>query len=334
MLRIAMLSFAHVHANGYAQRVVDHPEAQIQCIWDDDPARGREASERWSAPLFDDLEQVVGSPDVDAVVINTETSKHPMVMKAALRYGKHIFTEKALTIRTQDADEMVKLVNESGVKFMICLPTRTRPETLFIKDVLDKGWLGKVTLMRVRVAHSAALDVWFTAERHNDWFVDEKLAGGGALFDLGCHNTDVMRWFLGEPKSLVAKVQGFAGTYDIDDNTVVVIEFKNGALGILDTGFVHRAGPNPFEIYGTDGYVGRDPSGGLLLTSTQLQPEGIQGYIKPTRLPDALPHPMDQWISAILHDTPVTITVEDGRNLTQLLEAAYQSAREGREIAF
>ena len=336
MLRIAMLSFAHVHAKGYAQRVVDHPEAQIQCIWDYDPVRGQEASDVWNAPLSLDLEQVVSSPDVDAVLINTETNMHPEVMKAALKYGKHIFTEKALTIKTKDADEMVKLVNESGVKFMICLPSRTRSEILFIKEVLDKGWLGKITMMRQRVAHSAALDVWFTPEKHNDWFVDEELAGGGALFDLGCHNTDVMRWFMGEPKSMIAKVQNFSGTYDIDDNTVVVIEFKNGALGVLDTGFVHRAGPNPIEIYGTDGYIGRDPSGGILLTSTQLQAEGIRGYIKPDprSLPPDLPHPFEQWVSAILHDTPMTITVEDGRNLTQLLEAAYVAAREGREVTF
>jgi predicted dehydrogenase len=203
-----------------------------------------------------------------------------------------------------------------------------------MKEVLDKGWLGKITMIRARVAHSAALDVWFSKEKHNDWFVIEELAGGGALFDLGCHTVDVMRWFMGEPKSLISKIQNFSGTYDIDDNSVIVVEFKNGALGILDTSFVHRAGPNPFEIWGTDGYVGRDPSGGLLLTSTQLQAEGIQGYIKPTNLPDALPHPMEQWIGAILHDMPMTITVEDGRNLTQLLEAAYQSAREGREVTF
>jgi len=336
MLRIAMLSFAHVHANGYARRVVDHSEAQIQCIWDDDPERGKMASERWNAPLCADLEKVVSSQDVDAVVINAETSKHPMIMKAALKCKKHIFTEKTLTIRTKEADEIVKLVNESGIKFMICLPSRTRPETLFMKEVLDKGWIGKVTLMRARVAHSAALDVWFTKEKHNDWFVDEKLAGGGALFDLGCHTVDVMRWFMGEPKSIVAKIQNFAKTYDIDDNSAIIIEFKNGALGILDTAFVHRAGPNPIEIYGTDGYIGRDPHGGLLLVSTQLQPEGIQGYIKPDsrRLPEALPHPMDQWISAILHDTPMTITVEDGRNLTQLLEGAYRAAKEKREVEF
>ncbi len=332
MLRIAMLSFAHVHAGGYAQRVVDHPEAKIQCIWDDDPERGKAASEQWQVPLYDDLEKAVGSPDVDAVVVNAETSKHPMVMKAALKHRKHIFTEKALTITTPEADEIVKLVNASGIKFMICLPSRTRPETLFMKEVLDKGWIGKVSLMRARVAHSAALDNWFTKEKHNDWFVDEKLAGGGALFDLGCHTVDVMRWFMGKPKRLASMIQNFSGVYPIDDNSVIVIEFESGALGVLDTSFVHRAGPNPMEIWGTEGYVGHDPYGGILLSSTKLQPEGVAGYIRPTKLPPELPHPMDQWISAILHGTPMTITVEDGRNLTELLEAAYKSAKRKGEV--
>lgn len=332
MLRIAMLSMAHVHADGYAQAVARHPEAQIHCIWDDDPARGQAAAARFGVPLYTDLERVVRSPEVDAVVINAETSKHPEVIKAAIRHGKHIFTEKALTVTTSAADEIVDLVHESGIEFMISLPSRTRPETLFMKQVLDRGWLGKVTLMRARVAHMAALDHWFSGG--SAWFADEKLAGGGPLFDLGCHTVDVMRWFLGQPKSIVAKIQSFSGAYPIDDNSAIVVEFSNGALGILDTSWVHRAGPNPIEIYGTDGYVGRNANGGISLVSTQLQPEGIEGAITPTRLPAALPMPMDQWIGAILHGTPMTIRVEDGRNLTQLLEGAYRAARERREIDF
>jgi predicted dehydrogenase len=334
MIKIAMLSFAHVHANGYARQVNENQDAEIQCIWDDDPVRGEHASKQFCIPYIADLEQVVRSSDVDAVVINSYTSQHPWIMKTALKHNKHIFTEKALTISTKDADEIVDLVNKSGIKFMISLPNRTKPEVLFMKEVLDQGWLGKVTLMRARVAHMAALDVWFTKEKHNDWFGDAELAGGGALFDLGCHTVDVMRWFMGKPKRMASIIQNFSGTYDVDDNSVIAVEFESGGLGILDTSFVHRAGPNPIEIYGTDGYIGRDPNGGLLLTSTQLQAEGIAGYIKPTKLPNALPMPMQQWISAILHDTPMTITVEDGRNLTEMLEGAYKAAREGREITF
>ncbi len=334
MLRIAMLGMAHVHANGYGEHVQRHAEAGMTCIWDDDPARGKTASEKFGVPWYDDLDKVCGSPDVNAVVINTPTSQHPVVMKAALKYKKHIFTEKALTVTTAEANEIVKLVNGSGIKFMISLPSRTRPEILFMKNILDKGLLGKITMMRARVAHSAALDKWF--HDGSAWFADEKLAGGGALFDLGCHTTDVMRWFMGEPKSMVAKIQTFSGAYPIDDNTVALIEFKNNALGILDTSWVHRAGANPYEIYGTDGYMSLNaaPNGGLMLNSTQLKAGDIPGYVMPTSLPKALPMPMDQWIGAILHGTPMTITVEDGRNLTELLEGTYTAARSGKEVVF
>jgi 1,5-anhydro-D-fructose reductase (1,5-anhydro-D-mannitol-forming) len=334
MLRIAMLGMAHVHANGYGDHVQKHAEAKIQCIWDDDPARGKAASEKFGVPWSSDLDGVCGNAEVDAVVINAPTSQHPQVMKAALKHKKHIFTEKALTVKTAEADEIVKLVNAAGIKFMISLPSRTRPEILFMKQVLDKGLLGKITMMRARVAHNAALDHWF--HDGSAWFADADLAGGGALFDLGCHTTDVMRWFMGAPKSMIAKIQTFSGAYPIDDNTAAVIEFRNGALGILDTSWVHRAGPNPYEIYGTEGYMGLNTAhnSGLVLNSTQLMAGDIQGYISPTNLPKPLPMPMDQWISAILHGTPMTITVEDGRNLTELLEGTYTAARGGKEVVF
>lgn len=332
MLRISMLGMAHVHANGYAQHVVNHPEAEIQCIWDDDPERGSAAAAKFGAPWTDDLEAATGSDEVDAVVVNALTSQHREVYKAALRHGKHVFTEKALTVTTADSDEIVRLVHEAGIKFMISLPSRTRSEPLFMKQVIDKGWLGKITLMRARIAHMAALDKWFSGG--SAWFADEAAAGGGALFDLGCHTTDVMRWLMGEPKSVVAKIQNFSGAYPIDDNSAAVIEFKSGALGILDTAWVHRAGPNPYELYGTEGYLGfgTAPGSGLVLNSTQLKVDGMAANILPTDLPKPLPAPMDQWISAILHGTEMTITVEDGRNLTQMLELIYTAAREGREV--
>jgi len=332
MLRIAMVGMAHVHANGYGEHIAKHKEAKIECIWDDDPLRGKAASDKFGVPWYDDLEKVTGSAEVDAVVVNAPTLQHTEVMKSAIKHGKHIFTEKALTIATEEADEIVRLVHSSGIRFMISLPGRTRPEILFMKEALDKGWLGKVTLMRARVAHMAALDKWF--HDGSAWFADERLSGGGALFDLGCHTADVMRWFMGRPRSIVAKIQNFSDAYPIDDNSAAVIEFESGALGVLDTSWVHRAGPNPYEIYGTEGYVGLNtwPGGGLYLSSTKLKVEGMRAYVSPTDLPKPLPLPMDQWIGAILHGTPMTISVEDGRNLTQLLEGIYRAAREGREI--
>jgi len=332
MLGVCMLSFAHVHANGYAQRVANHPEAEIRCIWDDDPERGRAASERWGAPWTPNLEEALTWPGVDAVVVDAVSKDHPWVIKAALAHKKHVYTEKVLTIHLKDAEEIVQAVHEAGVKFMISLPSRTTPETLFMRQVLDKGWLGQVTLMRARIAHAGGLDKWFKGG--SAWFADAELAGGGAMFDLGCHIVDIMRWFMGKPRSVVAKINNLTNNYPIDDNSAVVVEFESGALGVLECSWVQRRGPRPIEIYGTEGYVGRDPFGGVILSSTLLDPQGVQGLIRVEKLPEALPHPMDQWISAILHDTPMTITVEDGRNLTELMEGMYIAAREGREYRF
>jgi predicted dehydrogenase len=332
MIGIAMLSFAHVHANGYAQRVVDNPNTEIRCIWDDDPERGHAASQRFDAPWTPDIEAALSRPDIDAVVVNSTTKDHPWVLKAALAHNKHVYTEKALTIGLADAEEIVAEAHRAGCKFMISLPQRTSPETLFMRHVLDQGWLGQVTLMRARIAHAGGLDKWFKGG--SAWFADADLAGGGAMFDLGCHIVDIMRWFMGPPKSVVAKINNLTNAYPIDDNSAVVVEFESGALGVLECSWAQRRGPRPMEIYGTDGYVGRDPFGGVILASAALDPRGVQGLIRVEKLPEAQPHPVDQWVSAMLHDTPMTITVEDGRNLTELMAGMYVASREGREYRF
>ncbi len=189
--------------------------------------------------------------------------------------------------------------------------------------------------MRARIAHSAALDRWFSGG--SAWFGDMQAAGGGAFFDLGCHRVDIMRWLLGEPTSVVAQMNNFSDAYEIDDNMVAVIEFRNKALGILDVAWVQRQGPNPLEIYGTEGYLGIDaaPNGPRIQLISNRQKMGdIQGYVLPTNLPPALPSPMQQWISAIKDGTSMTISLYDGWNLVQLLDGCYTAAREGRQVVF
>ncbi len=147
MLRIAMLSMAHVHANGYAQAVVDHPEAEIVKIWEDDPGRGAAATERLASPTRPTSRPWSAVP-TSTPLSSTPSPASTLVIKTAVKYGKHVFTEKALCVKTKDADEIVEAVNKSGIKFMISLPSRTRPETLFCRR---RSW------MRVGLAISRSM---------------------------------------------------------------------------------------------------------------------------------------------------------------------------------
>lgn len=332
---VALLSFAHVHARGYADQIREHPDCVTVAIWDEDFERGNTEAEKRGVPFYEHLHDILALSEVEAVVVNAPTSRHKEIIIAAAQAGKHIFTEKSLTITLSDATEVMAAVQTAGVKFMISLPSRTRPEILFAKKMIDDGMLGEITLVRARIAHMAALDRWFSGG--SEWFGDEEQAGGGAFFDLGCHRVDILRWFLGEPVSVVAQMQNFSNAYEIDDNMVATVTFANRAIGILDVSWVHRYGPNPLEIYGTDGYLGIDaaPNGPRVqIISSRITMGDLQGYVVPSSLPAALPSPIYQWIDSIQNGTPPTITIDDGWNLVQLLEGCYTAGRQGHEVTF
>lgn len=336
---VAMLSMAHVHAEGYANQVQQSAEARLVAIWDEDAERGRQAAERRGVPFERDLDAVLARADVEAVVVDAPTRLHTDILIAAARAKKHIFTEKALTVTVAEADRVVEAVRESGVCFMISLPSRCNREILFARRALDERWLGDITLMRTRIAHMAALDRWFQpGDGHSGsaWFGDEQAAGGGAFFDLGCHRLDIMRWFLGEPSSVVGRMNNVSGAYPIDDNMAALIEFRSKALGIVDVSWVHRSGPNPLEIYGTEGFlsIGATPAGGVLIESRKLLANGVRGVVCPSELPPAPPSPMAQWFAAIREGAPTTIGLQDAWNLTQLLEGCYTAARTGTAYQF
>jgi len=332
-VRIAMMSMAHAHAEGYARQVAENPEAKMICVWDDNVERGKAAAQQAGVPYTDDMDAAIGRSDVDAVIVNAPTAQHKEIYLKAIKAGKHVFTEKALTITTKDADEVVAAAKRTSLKFTVSLPNRTRPETILIKDLVERGAIGDVTMIRARVGHQAAIDRWFKGGQL--WFVDEKAAGGGAMFDLGCHTTDFIRWVMGPPKSAVAIMNNFSGVYPIDDNGVAIVEFKNKGLGILDSSFVHRSGPNLIEVFGTEGYIGRGfPGQNIVIQSRKLRAGDMDAWVVPVKLPDPKPSIMQAWISAILRDTPLITTVEDGRNLTQLLEGCYTAWHTGKKVEF
>ena len=327
MIRIAKLSMAHVHAGGYARKINDNPETELVAVWDEEEYGGRSAAEQYGVPFYTDLGEVLSRDDVDAVAVDAITSEHPCVMIAAAEAGKHIFTEKALAIDVAGCDAIISAVEKAGVKFMISLPSRCNSEILFAKKALDDGLLGDLTFGRGRIAHSAGLDKWFSGT--SAWFADAERAGGGALFDLGCHRVDVIRWLMGEPKSAIAKINNFTGNYPIDDNSVSVVEFANKALGVIDVAWTHRSGPNLLELYGTEGsFVAGH--GEMHFETRKLSDEEKAAYI--ANAPAAPPEPMQQWINAILRDEPMTITIQDGRNLTELMQAFYLSSEQGVSI--
>lgn len=95
MIRVAMVSFWHVHANDYASQAEEHPDTEIVAVWDEIPERGRKEAEARGIPFYESLDELLKQDGIDAVIVDTPTNLHRDVMVKAAAAGKHIFTERS-----------------------------------------------------------------------------------------------------------------------------------------------------------------------------------------------------------------------------------------------
>lgn len=326
MLRVAMLSGWHVHAGQYAKELQAIEDVKITAVWDENVVRGKSWAEELKADFEENLDSLLHRDDVDAVCVNTPTNMHREVIVAAANAGKHIFTEKVMALTVKDCNEIAEAVRRAGVKFCISFPHRTSPANLYAKKVAEEKLIGDITLLRVRNAHNGSVANWLP-----DYFYNEELCGGGAMMDLGAHPMYLSRWILGEPAQITSMFNSFTDK-PVEDNAVSVIEFKNKAVAIVETGFVSTNSPFSLELYGTEGslFIG-GPEGKVQINSNKLN---TSGWVSPDELPKALPAAIKQWVDGILKETEIHFGVEEGVQLTELMEAAYISHREGRKVSF
>ena len=331
MVRLAMLSRWHLHARLYARQANESGKAKITAVWDEDAARGQEWADMLGCDFVAGIDDILARDDVDGVVVDAPTSMHAEILIKSAKAGKHIFTEKAMTLTMDEAHEVEKVVRESGVMFMISFVHRINGAIDFMKDAIDKGILGDISKFRMHYSHSGASAGWLP-----DYWFDGKTAGGGALMDLGCHHLYIARYLMGEPKSIYSQFNSLTGRGDVEDNSECLIEFKNNAIGSISTSLVAYAAPSTTEIYGTKGAIFH--SSGPLRMCTQEMDEKLGGkhvWFEPT-LPPNHPIPIHQFINALDENdvSHIGYGMQDGIDLTQLIEGAYRSHQEKKVIYF
>jgi len=327
MIRVAMLSFWHVHAKDYAKQANDHPDTQIVAVWDEMPTRGQEAARTWGGQFFSDLDALLAQSSVDAVIVDTPTDRHRDVMVAAARAGKHIFTEKVIAPTLREANDILAAVERSGVKLTVSLPRLYTGYTQAIRAILADGRLGAPTLVRTRLSHNGALP---TSDNSNGWlpahFYDLQQCAGGALIDLGCHPMYLARLFLGLPESVSARY-GYVTGRAVEDNAVALLSYPNGALGVVEAGFVNRHSPFTIEVHGTNGsLLYGTPEAKLLVRSARDTQWGA------VEVPADRPSAFDQWVAHIQNGTTATENIQIALDLTKLMEAANRSVAENRPV--
>lgn len=322
-LRVATLSFWHVHAGDYTRSTVQHPGTELAAIYDDDADRGRKAAEEYNTTYVDDLDALLARDDVDAVTVTTETTRHRDVMVAAAKAGKHIFTEKLLAPTVAEAEEIIKACDDNGVKLIVSLPRLYDGYTSVVRDVLASGKLGDLTYAKVRLSHNGSVANWLP-----DRFYDAKTAIGGALTDLGCHPVYLTQLILGSHPATVQATYADVTGRGVEDNAVVTVGYRGGAIGVIEAGFVS---PDPFliEIGGTQGWLSYSDADDVVKVSGP-------GFGEPQQIPvpEKSPSAYQQWIQHINDGTRADDNLAAAVELTRLVVAANQAAASGQTVSY
>jgi predicted dehydrogenase len=266
MLGYAFMGKAHTNAYKKIPYMMYPPPAipKLIAICGRNEAAATEAARRygyegyytdWRRMLEDDRIQLFdnGGPN--------DAHAEPCIFAAGA--GKHIFCEKPLARTAAEAKRMLDAVAKAGVRHQVAFNYRFVPAIRQAYDLIQSGALGRIYHYRAVYLQEWVMPHYGTPKI---WRLDKKVAGSGALGDLGAHLIDLGRFLVGEVKSVMALARTFikerplvegsgTGKVDVDDAFVAAVEFENGAIGTLEASRF-AAGRKNYEVLEINGEKG------------------------------------------------------------------------------
>lgn len=211
----------------------------------------KDYAERHKVPkYYTDADQLIKSPEINAIYVATPPSTHAQYAIAAMRAGKPVYVEKPMAATYAQCIEMNKVSKETGVPLFVAYYRRTLPGFLKVKELINEKAIGTILSVNIRLTRPAN-----DSEKNNAWRVNPSVAGGGIFYDLASHQLDLMDFLLGP----ITEAKGFTSNnntwYDAEDTVGACFKFECGAIGTGMWSFVtHNQGAHDsMEIIGTEG---------------------------------------------------------------------------------
>jgi predicted dehydrogenase len=193
---------------------------------------------------------LLADPAVEAVYIASPVDCHARQIVAAAEAGKHVLCEKPLTMSLKEAKEAVAACRKHQRFLQEGYMMKFHGAHVKIKELVDEGRLGKIVSMR------AQLSCWYP-RIPGAWRQDPARGGGGSLIDMATHLYDLLEYFAGPVRRIVARTGTLVQDYRSEDASTTLLEFASGAQATVDCFFCipDEASRTRLEIYGSQGAI-------------------------------------------------------------------------------
>jgi predicted dehydrogenase len=316
---------AAIHA-----RAVQNCGAQVAAVVDKFTDKSAAFASRFgNCRQYSTVEDLLKDGGADAMVIGTPNFLHAPQTLAALKAGIPVLVEKPMAMNATEAELMFSASQKSGVTLMVAHCWR------FDQDVL---WL-RAQVSRIGPVHRTKGYGVHVNWGPTGWFTQKKLAGGGALADMGIHALDTARFLLGDPQpvSVYARISTYYKDFDVDDTGVIMVNWDNGAVSYIESGWwqPHSDGAEAAtQLYGQQGFAQLFPT---LLKLPDLENNRVETMKSGFKFPRKEHCPQSMYDAQMAHFirsiTDKTVPIPGGAEglvNMKLVDAAYRSARTGK----
>lgn len=303
--------------------------AEVAAICDLDAETLRKSGEKYNIPeekWTTDYHDILNNPEINMVSIAIPDQQHRQVACEMLAAGKHVLCEKPLALTREDIEEMVKVADESGSKFMVGQICRFTPSFEKAKEIISSGTIGEIYFIESEYAHDYM-------KLCDDWRADPNRHGviGG-----GCHAIDLIRWLAGDPIEVFAY-----GTHKLlpmvsyDDATIAIMKFDENLAGkvFVSTG-CKRDYTMRTVIYGTKGTLICDNTSPTMTLFTVDE----EGVTKEAETIDVVVNnhnaakEFEVFADAIINDKKVVTDAREGAKTVAVCLAIVEAATTGKIV--
>jgi len=290
--------------------------------------------------------ELLSDPGLELIVVNSPDHTHYELAREALRQGKHVVVEKPFTQTTDQARELIRQAEKSGLVLSVFHNRRWDSDFLTVKQVLEQGWLGRL------VSYEAHFNRFRPEPARDTWKEDPGL-GSGTLYNLGSHLIDQALLLFGMPAGVTADIRTMREGGRVDDTFDLWLTYPRLRVRLCGSYLVREPGPK-YILHGTQGSFlkrGADPQENALAVGLKpaglpwrkehrrdwgLLHTGLEGKVVREPFPSQpgnYPRFYENIHEAIRHGKPLEVTAGQAADVVRIVEAAFESHRRKKTMA-
>jgi predicted dehydrogenase len=332
------VGYAVIGLGGFAQRAIlpgfaHSRKAKLLALVSGDRSKAERLATKFRAEAFytyEELAACFSHSQVEAVYIATNNGSHAHYAVEAANAGKHVLCEKPMANSVGECRQMLAACRASHVRLMIAYRKYFEPSSLELKKLIRSGRLG-----RLKYIHSAFGIVIRARGKAGAWHLDPKLAGGGSLPDVGVYCVNTIRWLVGEEP---LEASAYQWTTDpqtfsqVDENIAFRLTFPHGLVAQATSSF-GAAQSSFLQVHGEKGWAALNPAYPYDEERCLFGQTGGRWFEKRFEVVDELALEIDAFADSIRHQCEPEPNGVQGMRDVAVMEAIYQSAREGRTVS-